>query len=265
VTPPDVTVELLQEIQAAALDPNRPVTEALRLCMAAGGKLGSVELRDWARRELQGYKTEDELPEYRQLSAVLLMDYFNGAMTATGQQVTPWMLDEDAREYMHRFPVRWSIAEVEDAATGTKESLRFTSEGSGYFAAMITRNEPNNTFLRVHAVYWTVARSLFVGVVDQVRTRLVEFVSEFDIAVTKQGARPGAAAAHALSVVMGDGNMVMLTTAGGDVSNSATSSAPAMSPPRWWERGWWTVWRTVGATAVGVATIVGTLIAAGML
>lgn len=56
---------LLAQDEDGALDSSTSLADTLRKCIALGGQAGSEELRDWARRELDGYKVEDELPEYR--------------------------------------------------------------------------------------------------------------------------------------------------------------------------------------------------------
>jgi hypothetical protein len=46
---------LLSQIEEGALDSRVPLVDVLRKCVALGGQAGSAELRDWARRELDGY------------------------------------------------------------------------------------------------------------------------------------------------------------------------------------------------------------------
>jgi hypothetical protein len=66
---------LLTEIERGALDDNVPLATTLRKCVALGGQAGSIELRRWASRELNGYKAgDDDLPEWRIVGAVLHID-----------------------------------------------------------------------------------------------------------------------------------------------------------------------------------------------
>ena len=48
------TEKLLQATEDSALDGESSVTDALRKCVALGGRAGSAELRTWASRELNG-------------------------------------------------------------------------------------------------------------------------------------------------------------------------------------------------------------------
>ena len=61
----------------------------LNKVIALGGRVDSTELRDWARRELQGYGPDDELPEYRRIVAPLQLDGATMHGRITGQQLSP--------------------------------------------------------------------------------------------------------------------------------------------------------------------------------
>lgn len=55
---------LIEELQRDALDPKVPVTVLLQKCLVVGSKLKIQALADWARLELEGYKSAD-VPDYR--------------------------------------------------------------------------------------------------------------------------------------------------------------------------------------------------------
>lgn len=255
---------LLQQVQDAALDPNTPVADALRLCLAAGGRLGSTELRDWAKKELNGYDDDDELPPYRIARTAMLMDYVLGKTRETGRPVTKGMVSPDVREWMYDCPLRMSIAEVSASAlSGT--SSTFASSNLGGLATMIRSN--TSTPLAIQRVYWSLDSAVMAGVVDQVRTRLVEVVAEFDLGLDA-GAPPKTAASRAVSVVIGDGSTVTLNAIAGDTGAVTTAGGPPAADLHWWDRGWWTVTRGVWAVTIGVATLAGTwatLVSAGLL
>src|SRR3546814_9342286 len=65
---------LLSQIEDGALDSSTPLADTLRKCVALGGQAGSAELRDWARRELDGYGTEAELPDSSTGGAIIPLD-----------------------------------------------------------------------------------------------------------------------------------------------------------------------------------------------
>lgn len=54
--------------------------------MALGGRAGTADLRDWARRELDGYGGDDDLPDYRVVTVPILIDgsTFHAIITGGG-------------------------------------------------------------------------------------------------------------------------------------------------------------------------------------
>lgn len=90
--------DLLGRIEEGALDPRRPLADTLRLCVALGGRAGSPDLRDWARKELDGYGADDDLPDYRVVTVPILIDGSNFHAIITGQQLAPSDVPDFARE-----------------------------------------------------------------------------------------------------------------------------------------------------------------------
>jgi AbiTii len=91
--------DLLGEIEAAAHDPDSDLATVLRKCITLGGVTGSERLREWAARELKGYKGDDTLPDYRQVVAPLVMDCAKYNAMIQGQQVPLTMIPEGARDW----------------------------------------------------------------------------------------------------------------------------------------------------------------------
>jgi hypothetical protein len=92
---------LLAEVQRDALDGNVPLADTLRKLVALGGQAGSVQLPEWASRELRGYASTDaELPHYRKPGAVLQADALKGNYQITGQQISPRMLPDVVQKYV---------------------------------------------------------------------------------------------------------------------------------------------------------------------
>ncbi len=104
---------LLSEIERDLLD-GKPLADLLRKCVMLGGRSGSVELRDWASKELRGYDVGDELPAYRTVGAPILADTVTGSAIVTGQRMPlsgfPDFVQENISE---EFPLRQGVGELE--------------------------------------------------------------------------------------------------------------------------------------------------------
>jgi hypothetical protein len=53
------STSLLSELESDVVS-DRPLADVLRKCIILGGRVDSVELRDWATKELRGYSADDE-------------------------------------------------------------------------------------------------------------------------------------------------------------------------------------------------------------
>lgn len=69
--------DLLDEIKRDVLDEYIMLDSILKKAIALGRKARSSQLRDFAARELNGYSTSDDLPDYRHIDADVLVDGLN--------------------------------------------------------------------------------------------------------------------------------------------------------------------------------------------
>lgn len=92
---------MLRSLREHLLDESEPLAGLLRKCLLLGAETGSEALRAWARRELNGYGEEDEVPKYRRFYDVpILMDSMSGRMWRRGDAITRLNLPHEAREYV---------------------------------------------------------------------------------------------------------------------------------------------------------------------
>lgn len=112
-----MTVPLILQIQAAALDSTASITDVLRKAKVACVKLGLVEFGKWIDSELNGYATLEGFPEYRKLSGVP-----EGHNAYWGWQ--PIIFNNSQQQ------TNWSSAHVGMSISAIADSLqRVTAEG----------------------------------------------------------------------------------------------------------------------------------------
>jgi hypothetical protein len=252
---------LLDEIEDDALRSDMPLADTLRKIIALGGKVGSTELRDWASRELRGYDgTGVDLPPYRKPGALILVDFVSGNWQVTNQQISRRQLPDAIREYVEEtVPLGQGIGEVEAmvrAAIANGGSLRIPLPHAQDVVPLMNQ-EAKDPWQRVTTVYWSVFESALEGVIDQIRTTLVELVAEMRAGMPESAEGPSAEVAnHAVNVVVnGKGARVNVTAAQASGSGSHQVHVDASEPhgrSRWW---------ALGAVIVGIATVVGALVA----
>ncbi|HCX86325.1 MAG TPA: hypothetical protein DHV14_14570 [Micrococcales bacterium] len=260
-------------IQRQALDSAVPVADTLRLCIALGGQLGSPELIEWAKCELNGYAELLEVPQYRRVHAPVFIDYINGHHKVTGQVLPRGVLDDEIYDTVGSLAMQHPLHEIAKLAAEHRgdDAVHMLPPGEGHLRQLIDYGaRKSNPYFSVISVYVSVNGAVLDAIVDQVRTKLVEMVAVFDAESSARGASLESAAERAVSVVApgatihfvnapggtavsgsdraivtanSAGGELVAATAGGDVS-SLTTTAPD-HPARFWETAWWTVGKVI--------------------
>jgi hypothetical protein len=94
----------------------------------------------------------------------------------------------------------------------------------------------------IEAVYWAVDVSAFHDILDQVRTRLAQFVAELRAAMPAGEHEPTPAqvrrAVQSINITVGDNSPVNLTApvAYAEQDSTATASSPTPEEKSWWKR-----------------------------
>lgn len=256
---------LLSEIEQDVVNDNVPTATLLRKCIVLGGRVGSTELRDWARRELRGYEATDDLPNYRKTRALICVDAIVGNNAITAQSIGSEQLPSVVREagIDEQVLLRMGIGELEDLARRDEKSVKLTLPRASLIMRMMNF-EAGNPFQQIHSIYWNISVSTIRGVVENVRTALAELVGELLQSgpdVSRNLSKEAADQAVNL-MISGKRNTVHVTTAqsttGGE-SSAELVRTPSSSemPEHWWHR-----WRKRGLI-IGFSTFVAAVAAVG--
>ena len=167
---------LLDEIIRLATDDQQSIVVLLRNCIVLAHRLKNEPLQTWANKELKGYDSADDLPDYRVMpaSAKGLFSGFGGSSSI--HPIPPVLLEEQHRQ----------LATV----------LRLT-QGIGAYEDLVKRTEPGGTptmhwppnlilFYQERIVedinlmdaYQETPKSALVELLDMVRTRVLNMALE---------------------------------------------------------------------------------------
>jgi AbiTii len=282
---------LLDQIQTGALDSSVPLADTLRKVVALGGETGSEELRGWASRELRGYGGSDvELPEYRRPAAPLKVDAFKFNAQITGQSISPRQLpDFVAEKLREEVPLSAGIGEIE-------AMLKRAREGDGsvklmppmaqdivrYMNHEIQNHPQGDPYQQITELYWVVSQVTLEGVVDQVRTTLVELVAEMRAEMSDEVDTPPAEIADRAVQYVVTGKRptinVTNTSVSGSGSHQVQSSGAGSSNAQASGEGSHTVraapltpasqatpwWKSIWGILIGFATMIGALAGVGV-
>ncbi len=248
-------ISLLDEIQNDVLT-GKPLADALRKCVVLGGQAGSAALRDWATKELRGYKLDDELPDYREISAPILIDGVNGHRVFKRMTISSASIPDFAREHFNedlRLPN--GVGELEDMERRAHSEGGSIALAPAQMAALAgyMDHEIGNPFQSIHRIYWSISATTIHGLLDQVRTRLTELVAEMRAGMSNNQEVPSVGLAdQALNVAIHGAKRVTLNTA--QSSGASTSTVTAAPEPE--AKGFWSNPKWLGLTGVGTVVLV---------
>ncbi|MEV0485711.1 hypothetical protein AB0I69_34550 [Streptomyces sp. NPDC050508] len=204
----------LDRLEADVLDERRPLAPVLRQVIALGGHAHSDPLRAWALRELRGYEGSDvPIPDYRRISAPLVMDGFAGMYQFKEQPVSTFDLPDFARDDMgNELRLGKGVGQIEALiARSAGQTVQLGDVMAADLAVLMSQNSRR----QVLQLYWAVHPSALEGVLDQVRTRLVQLVGELRATMSDGQHDPTPAqvaqALQNINIATGDNSSVTVT------------------------------------------------------
>lgn len=214
---------LLRTINDEAIDGD--LSRALRLCLQLGGETGSDKLREWASLELNGYKGQDELPDYRTVYAPLQIDGFKMGGHVTQQTISAINLPDFARDVISEevLLVHSAPALIEMEKDARRDGVVRLSPPGANDLVSLWNHQSDVPYQQIERLYWSVSRSVLQGVVEGIRSTLVALVAEMKAGLVPGDALPTAEVAdQAVEVaVHGDRNRVKIKQVGQRVTVSS--------------------------------------------
>jgi hypothetical protein len=211
-------MSLLRDIQNAALDSKVHLPDLLRKCKVLAARLGNPEFKSWVDAELNGYGEKENLPSYRSFR-VESHGNFSGFMGSGLQNASIPLscLPAQFRDMLFIHHSREPISSLADLVS---------KEGSGSFRvpwpADLVAHVGQDIYQDMNCLsaWQVIPRGGVVGMLDTVRTRVLNFVLEIESDAPDAGeAAPGVHPVPQERV-----NQVFHTEIYGNVGNVAAGS-----------------------------------------
>lgn len=209
---------LLREIQDAAIDTKTDLAGLLRKCKVLAVRLGSEEFKCWVDSELSGYSDKNELPEYRVLH-VNSKGHFSGVFGSgmNNADIPISCLPERFQEIMSVSQLTQSVASIESLVTSA-DTANSREPWNPDLVALVGRKIYQN--MNCVQAWKVIPRNSLIGVLDEIRTRILNFVLEIEA----QDPSAGEAAVNSIPVPEDKVNQIFNTVINGSVQNVATGS-----------------------------------------
>ncbi len=171
-------VDLLRRISDGATSSNVPLSDVLRLCMRLGRLLDNKELSDWAKAEAGGYDNADSVPSYR-IFDTNVRGTFLGPMGSglKNAHIPKAVIEKEHRDNLFMVYMTQPVGELE----------RLTSRSSDSDSNALTISWPADAImyyqqkeiyqgLALSSAWQTMTTTVIAGVLEVIRTRILEFV-----------------------------------------------------------------------------------------
>lgn len=178
--------DILKQIQTDLLDSKVPLSTVLRKAKVLAHQLRSKELNDWVSQELDGYKSDVELPDYRVLQTACVGAWTNGFWMVKNLVVPIHNIEEKwLKERLTRHPVWEGVRSVEQMVENKELKYVLIPELTRLVNYYV--NENGYSFAEIKIL---VGAHQFEQILDTVRNRLLDFVLELSETWNVRGALP---------------------------------------------------------------------------
>ncbi|MCW2218784.1 hypothetical protein M2232_002316 [Bradyrhizobium japonicum] len=164
-------MKLLDEIIDGAVSDTQPIGSVLRKCLVLEQQAKNEKFRAWLNNELDGYKSEQELPDYRLINTIS-RGFFTGyaGSQINDQPLALHVLEKEDRELMRKVRLAQPAASYESIPDkGTDASLPWPPELTVKYQSKFFQHYALNR------AWQEVPASCLVGLVETVRNRVLRF------------------------------------------------------------------------------------------
>jgi hypothetical protein len=254
---------ILDEIQRGALDERTPLAHTLRKCLLLGGMAHSTVLRDWASRELNGYSAGDhhELPDWRKVYAPLQIDgaVFGGIVRQ--QTISSYSLPDFARDTItEEVTLTQGVGALEALLRNADGTVVKLGPPGSADLVMFMNHDSDEPHQHIERLYWAVSVTAIEGVLDRIRTALVQLVAEIRSNMPDDSVVPTPEVANQAYNVAVKGKFARVTINNASSGAVITNNGPAEPEPPQTGR---LSWKKIGAGLVGLAGIIGAVAGLG--
>jgi hypothetical protein len=178
-------MKLIEDIINDLIDESKPVYVTLLKTKVLATRINNKALLDWVNYELNGYPTDDLLPEYRRnIGCLIKGTYLVGYTKYIDQPIPTDRIKERFGVDITTINFSHSIAALEQMTSGAENGtlmIPFSAELTGYLEAnWKTFDKEMGPYLNVVNAKRVFPSAAVKDIAFQVRHRLLEFMLEID-------------------------------------------------------------------------------------
>ncbi|MET8326319.1 hypothetical protein [Streptomyces sp. NPDC005181] len=236
----------LDRLEQGVLDASAPLAGLLRHALIIGGHASSQPLQTWALRELQGYGNlpETDFPDYRRIRAPIRADSHTAFRQYLAETISALHLPDFTHgKITENITVPFGVGQLENliSQTAPGEPVRLSLPGAAELRTlMAAMDQYHSRGLVIDELYWAVSPVVLQDIVDQVRTRLTQFVAELRSTMPTGVRQPTPEQVHRavqnINITAGDNSPVTVTApmAYAESGSTARAATGTTERRRWW-------------------------------
>lgn len=174
-------MKLLSNIINELIDTDKTISSPILKAKVFASRIQNKELLEWLNKELGGYDTSEELPEYRVYKCHLNGSYINGNMKYTNVSIGTTGLDENISERLKYMSFYQSISSLEQDIVENK-SGSLTQDLPAELISYIGDNirKKGNPYYNLIDARKSLSTSAITEILSVVRNKLLDFVLKID-------------------------------------------------------------------------------------
>jgi len=164
-------VKLIDDIIEILSSENCNLENALIKTKILLHKMGEKSLLTWVNQELNGYENIESVPDYRKIQNIVIGSFQNYTTRYTNHPIPVMHLKDKELDFFTIIKFSDSISTIESLSKG-EDTLYFSLELE--YAPLLTKNLDSS--LNVTNLKRQVAKSQILGILTQIRSRLLDFI-----------------------------------------------------------------------------------------
>lgn len=171
---------LLEDMKSRLLDDSVPVSSILRMALVLSYENGDLKLREWVNAELEGYKPDEEVPDYRHGRCQSFGNFVGpGYAYMNSMPLPPSSIPQEYHYITNELVFRENFRSLEEALlTALKDGSAAKSNWPADLIVLLS--DKFYQYFRLVSAWVLVQPSDMLEIVETVRNRLLKYVLEID-------------------------------------------------------------------------------------
>lgn len=161
-------------------DDTKSLTTPLLKVKVLATRIGNETLLKWVNNELDGYKTSDELPEYRQAKAIPRGNIRQGYYQEQNVTLPITIFGEKIAKRLVKFPLDQGVKALESIATGESGDTMAKQYGADFCAFLTGAARKNGQSIEITHAWTQIHVSEVVQTLSEIRNKLLDLLLELE-------------------------------------------------------------------------------------